>query len=231
MENGINKIDIAKSVSSIWDSLNDEQRELFVDNIEISHYQRGAQLYKEGDTPTFLHYLLKGKVALYRKGIAGQQIIRMIEPGALFGYVAAFDGGNYRSTAVIGEDSDILTIPITLMFHFVWENSSFAMLFLKELSQMLGVSIERTINMTQKHIRGRLAEALLLMKRKYGVESDGRTLSVYLSRIDLAQMSNMTTSNAIRTLSAFAKEGLIEIDGRKIKFVDIDELQRISDRG
>jgi hypothetical protein len=44
-------------------------------------------------------------------------------------------------------------------------------------------------------------------------------------------MSNMTTSNAIRTLSSFAQEGLIVIDGRKIKFVDCDALKVISDRG
>ena len=87
------------------------------------------------------------------------------------------------------------------------------------------------MHLTQKHIRGRLAETLLLMKKKYGVEDDGRTLAVYLSRVDLAQMSNMTTSNAIRTLSAFAQEGIIAIEGRKIKFVNVEELQVISDRG
>ena len=117
------------------------------------------------------------------------------------------------------------------MFHFIWENSDFAMLFLKELSSLLGISVERTMSLTQKHIRGRLAETLLQMKKKYGVEDDGQTLAVYLSRDDIAQMSNMTTSNAIRTLSAFAQEGIIIIDGRKIKFVDTDELQHISDRG
>ena len=105
------------------------------------------------------------------------------------------------------------------------------MLFLKELSSLLGLSVERTMNLTQKHIRGRLAEALLLMKEKYGVEEDGMTLAVYLSREDLAHLSNMTTSNAIRTLSAFAQEGVIAIDGRKIKFINVDELQTISDRG
>ena len=69
------------------------------------------------------------------------------------------------------------------------------------------------------------------MKKKYGVEDDGQTLAVYLSRDDIAQMSNMTTSNAIRTLSAFAQEGLIAIEGRKIKFINVDELQVVSDRG
>ena len=41
----------------------------------------------------------------------------------------------------------------------------------------------------------------------------------------------MTTSNAIRTLSALAQEGVISLDGRSIKIEDEAKLQRISDLG
>lgn len=44
-------------------------------------------------------------------------------------------------------------------------------------------------------------------------------------------MSNMTTSNAIRTLSAFAAEKIIAIDGRKIKIINENELKKISENG
>ena len=65
----------------------------------------------------------------------------------------------------------------------------------------------------------------------YGLEEDGATLSIYLSREDLANMSNMTTSNAIRTLSAFAQEKIIAIDGKKIKIIDGESLEKISKIG
>ncbi len=169
---------------------------------------------------------------MIRDGIGGQQqIVRMVGPGAIFGYVDAFEGGDYHITALTGNNTQILQMPISLMFHFIWENSDFAMLFLKELSSLIGSTVERTLSLTQKHIRGRLADTLLYLREKYGVEEDNRTLAVYLSRNDLAHMSNMTTSNAIRTLSAFAQENMIEIDGRKIKFTDIDKLRQVSDRG
>lgn len=232
MEKEIDKVEIAKSVSLLWDPLTDEQRELLAENISLRQLSRDEILYREGSVPTQLFYLLRGKVSMHREGLGGQQqIIRMVEPGAIFGYAAAIDGTNYKSTAIAGSNTEVLQIPISLMFHFIWENSDFAMLFLKELSSLLGLSVDRTMHLTQKHIRGRLAEALLLMKQKYGVEDDGQTLAVYLSREDLAQMSNMTTSNAIRTLSAFAQEGLIAIEGRKIKFLDLDGLNLTSDRG
>ena len=90
----------------------------------------------------------------------------------------------------------------------------------------LGIADERTVNLTQKHIRGRLAESLLFLKDSYGLEEDGATLSIYLSREDLANLSNMTTSNAIRTLSTFVAERIIAIDGRKIKLIDEDKLKK-----
>ena len=65
----------------------------------------------------------------------------------------------------------------------------------------------------------------------YGLEEDGATLSIYLSREDLANLSNMTTSNAIRTLSTFVIERVIAIDGRKIKIIDEDRLRKISKIG
>ena len=80
----------------------------------------------------------------------------------------------------------------------VTQNNDLAMFFIRQLSVDLGIADERTVNLTQKHIRGRLAESLLFLKESYGLEEDGSTLSIYLSREDLANLSNMTTSNAIR---------------------------------
>ena len=111
------------------------------------------------------------------------------------------------------------------------ENFHISLFFLNYLSKELGQSDDRTVNLTQKHIRGRLAEALLLLKNNFGSEEEDDTLSIHLSREDLASLSNMTTSNAIRTLSNFANENLIAIDGRKIKIVNSDELIKISQFG
>ena len=108
------------------------------------------------------------------------------------------------------------------------ENRQLALFFIRQLAIEVGNSDQRTVNLTQKHIRGRLAESLLFLRDSYGLEEDGATLSIYLSREDLANMSNMTTSNAIRTLSAFAQEKIIAIDGKKIKLIDEECLGKIT---
>ena len=129
------------------------------------------------------------------------------------------------------EPCTICLIPMPAIMKLIKDNSELALFFIRQLSIDLGISDERTVNLTQKHIRGRLAESLLFLKDTYGVEEDESTLSIYLSREDLANLSNMTTSNALRTLSNFATEKLITIDGRKIKIIDEEKLKKISKIG
>lgn len=113
---------------------------------------------------------------------------------------------HYRTSAVALDNSVIAVIPDRIIRKLVRESTNVAMFFIRHLATLLGTSDERIINHTQKHIRGRLADTLISLKEKYGVEHDGMTLGVNISREDLAGMSNMTTSNAIRTLSSFANE-------------------------
>jgi CRP-like cAMP-binding protein len=76
-----------------------------------------------------------------------------------------------------------------------------------------------------------LAESLLILRDTYGFEADGKTIRVSMSREDIANLSNMTTSNAIRTLSNLATEEIIEITGRRIGILDNINLEHISELG
>ena len=118
-----------------------------------------------------------------------------------------------------------------MIFDIVRTNPEFAMSIIRALATDLGFSNRRTVTLTQKHIRGRLAEALLVLKDTYGYEADNATLKVCLTREDLANLSNMTTANAIRTLSHFASEGIVELDGKKIKIIDKEKLEQVNNQG
>lgn len=102
---------------------------------------------------------------------------------------------------------------------------------MSELASTLGFTDRRIVSLTQKHIRGRLADTILSLKESYGTEADGQTLSIVMNRDDLASLSNMSTSNAIRTLSTFAHEGTISVEGKKIKILDEAQLVHISNLG
>ena len=129
------------------------------------------------------------------------------------------------------ESSLVYMLKADIFISILKHNNAFCYRFLEELATDLGASDARTVNLTQKHIRGRLAEALIMLKNNYGLEEDGATINIYLAREDLANLSNMTTSNAIRTLSNFSNEQVIAMDGRKLKIIDEEKLIRISKMG
>ncbi|MBR1668521.1 MAG: Crp/Fnr family transcriptional regulator [Bacteroidaceae bacterium] len=224
--------DTVESLQDIMQLLTPGQQEELKNSMAIQHFKKNETLYREGEVPQMLHCLIKGKVKIYKGGIGGRtQIIRVVKPVEYFGYRAYFANQNYVTSAAAFESSTVCLIPIELIEKWMMENNHLAMYFIRLLAVEVGKSDQRTVNLTQKHIRGRLAESLIFLRNNYGLEEDSATLSIYLSREDLANMSNMTTSNAIRTLSAFAQEKIIAIDGKKIKIIDGESLERISKIG
>ncbi|MDR0988870.1 MAG: Crp/Fnr family transcriptional regulator [Prevotellaceae bacterium] len=225
-------VNVQECIADLWDLLTPEQQRLLATHFTLQTYKKNEIIHCEGETPKHLMCLLKGKVKIYKSGKGGKsQIIRMIKPVEYFGYRAYFAAEEYVTIAAAFEPSLICLIPMDVVSGLVGENNALALFFIRLLAVDLGVADVRTVNLIQKHIRGRLAEALLFLKENYGLEEDGFTLSIYLSREDLANLSNMTTSNAIRTLSQFASERLIAIDGRKIKLINEEELKQISKYG
>ena len=228
----LSESEIAESIPDLWMPLTTEQREYLVKNFTIQKFKKNETIYCEGETPMHLMCLLSGKVKIYKEGVGGRsQIIRVIKDKEYFAYRAYFAEENFVTAASAFEPCTICLIPMTAIVKLIQENSELGLFFIRQLSIDLGIADERTVNLTQKHIRGRLAESLIFLKDTYGVEEDGCTLCIYLSREDLANLSNMTTSNAIRTLSNFANEKLITIDGRKIKIIEEDRLRKISKIG
>ena len=226
------EVDFSASLSEVWRVLNDKERDILRNNAIGQHFKRNELIYCEGDEPKDMMCLLKGKVKIFKEGVGGRsQIIRMIKPVQYFGYRANFAQEQYLTNASAFEASTVCLIPMTVVTSLIMANAELAMFFIRQLSVDLGIADERTVNLTQKHIRGRLAESLLFLQDSYGLEEDGATISIYLSREDLANLSNMTTSNAIRTLSNFVTERIIALDGRKIKIIDEDRLRKISKLG
>ena len=220
---------LSVSLSHIWEMLSDVERNQLIDNARIIHFKTNEMIYFEDDNPSELMCLLEGKVKIFKSGVGGRsQIIRMIRPVQFFGYRAYFAREQYVTAASAFEPSIVCMIPIKIIEELLRGNGDLALYFIHLLSTDLGVADQRVVSLTQKHVRGRLADSLLSLKESYGLEKDGATINIYLTREDLANLSNMTTSNAIRTLSTFVNEQIVAIDGRKIKIIDEERLRNIS---
>ena len=223
---------VNEDLAAIWTILTPEEKHIVANNFNVHTFSKNQIIYAEKDEPIYLWCLLKGKVKLFKDGIGGrQQILRLYRPIQYFGYRAYFAEEPYVSSAAAFEPSTVGTIPMQVVKEIIDSTTGLAWFFIHELSKHLGGSDTRIVNLTQKHIRGRLAEALTVLIDNYGYEDDGETLKIYMAREDLANLSNMTTSNAIRTLSTFAQKKIITVDGRRIKIINEPELRQISKFG
>lgn len=221
-----------RSMKNIEEILSDEERALFVSSVKVERYKKNELIYREGELPEHLLCLHSGKVKIFRDGVGGRFLInRVLRPIQYFGYRASMANEPYVTAAAAFEESTIISVPMCVVNETLKTNPKLGIFFIRELATDLGLADRRIVSLTQKHVRGRLAEALLSLLDIYGVDSDGQTLDLHISREDLANLSNMTTSNAIRTLSIFADEGLLEVRGRYIKFLDVKTLKRISENG
>ena len=223
---------VNEGISDLWRVLLPEQKRIVSENLALQDFKKGQIIYAEGEDPENLWILLKGKVKKYKSGIGDRvQILRLYRPVQYFGHRAYFAGETYLSTAAAFEPSTLGSISMDIVEKLIRQNNELAMFIITNLSKTLGGSDTKIVNLTQKHIRGRLAEALLLLADNYGLEDDKATIKIYMSREDLANLSNMTTANAIRTLSTFVNEKLIVVDGRRIKIINEPQLRKISKYG
>jgi CRP-like cAMP-binding protein len=217
---------------SLLKGLNQKEKESLIQHHTYAEYKKGEMVLKEGEKPYGLICLSSGKVKVFKEGVGGrEQILRMVRPQGFIGYRAIFADSQYSASAIAIEDSAICIFEKDCFIKIVRKNPDLALRLMKVFADELGFSNNRTVSLTQKHIRGRLAESLLVLRDTYGFETDGKTIRVYLSREDIANLSNMTTSNAIRTLSTLATEEIIAIEGRKIMILDCHKLERVSELG
>ena len=223
---------IGDDLAEMWNALTQDEKRIVTENFRYEKYKKNQIIYAESETPENLYCLLEGKVKLFKSGYGDRvQILRLYRPIQYFGYRAYFAQEPYVSSAAAFENSVLGAIPMSVVENIIRNNNALAMFFIHELSRNLGGSDTKIINLTQKHIRGRLADALLILADNYGYEDDDSTLKIYMSREDLANLSNMTTSNAIRTLSTFVNEKLIMVDGRRIRIINEPQLRKISKFG
>ncbi len=193
---------------------------------------KGSKIYSQGEKADTIFFIIKGKVKTSQEGLSGRgQIVKMAAPMEFIGYRAALAGERHSASATTIDDSVLVSIPRADASDIVRRNPDMASYVIRSLARELGQTRLRSVSLTQKQIRGRLAESLLFLRDKYGYIAGSKRINILMTREDLASLSNMTTANAIRTLSAFADEGVLSVCGREITVNDEPMLEKISKLG
>jgi CRP/FNR family transcriptional regulator, polysaccharide utilization system transcription regulator len=222
---------LLESSASVFNDLNTKDKEMIAHHITISRIKRKGLLFSEGEKTRGPLYLASGKAKVYRVGVGGREhILRMLTSGDVTGFHLLFSENIWNASSIAVEECITCTIEKHNLLKVLRNNAELSLRVTQMISNELSYSYNKMVSLTQKHVRGRLVESLLMLVAIYGYEADGRTINICLSRTDIAHLSNMTSSNAIRTLSNLAAEGNIKIKGRKITILNYQNLERISEQ-
>ena len=177
------------SPSSLFKVLSQKEKEELIQHHTVAKIKKGGYLFSEGEKARGLICLVTGKAKVFRTGVAGREhILRMLKDQDLAGLHSVFTESSWSASAVAIEDSVICSIDRQSLLRIIRINAELSMQISKLLSEELSYSYDKMVSLSQKHVRGRLAESLLMLCKIYGVEADGKTINASLSRNDIAHL-------------------------------------------
>lgn len=121
---------------------------------------------------------------------------------------------------------EICFIPKDEIIRDLEKNNNFTMSVLKDMANSLKTADNLIVDMAQKTVKQRLAETLLHLETKFGINADNN-INIQLSREDIANIIGTATESAIRLLSDLKKKNVIEFKGKNIKILDKIALEKM----
>lgn len=189
--------------------------------------KRGEIIFSEGDKMNGVYCVKDGICKLSKLSENGKdQIVKLNFKGDIMGHRSIIGDETANLTAIALNDMEVCFIPKAEILDDLEKNPNFSFDILKQMAHDLKDSDDTIVNMAQKSVRKRLADALLYMHTNFGVDDD-HFLNVVLSREDYANIVGTATESAIRILSQFKNEGLISTSGKQIKIKNIEGLKRV----
>ena len=193
-----------------------------------SVYKKGTIIYREGSRLTGFYCVTKGVLKLFKTGVDGkEQILRFIQKGDIIAYRSLLSQELACTSAKVIEEAVLCHIPYQTLLFLIQNNWQFSHHMLQIVCLELREANDYITDIAQKTVRERLAEILLLLKDNFALDNTN-TLQISLTREELANIVGTATESVIRLLSEFKQDKLIDLQGRRIKFLDVPKLTRIA---
>jgi len=189
--------------------------------------KKGETIFEEGESLKGVYCIRDGVCKLTKLSPNGKdQIVKLVVKGDLLGQRSLVGSETTNLTAVALNDMEVCFIPKDEIISDLQRSRDFSMDMLHHMAKDLKESDTVIVNMAQKSVKQRMAETLLMLHEKFGMDSEGM-LNLVLSREDYANLVGTATESAIRILSEFKREGYISTNGKQIKLTNIEALKRV----
>jgi CRP/FNR family transcriptional regulator, polysaccharide utilization system transcription regulator len=191
-------------------------------------YKKKDTIYIEGGYAKGIFFISKGKIKTCKTNEGGKEYITGLhKEGDFIGYTTLLEETPYLESAIVLEDAEVIVIPKEVFFSLLFHNREVAGKFIKMLAANLAENEERLIRLAYNSVRKRVAEALLMMQRRYQSDSTSEQFSMSIAREDIAGLVGTATETVVRTLSDFKEEKLISVQGSTITILNTDKLKNM----
>ena len=212
-----------------FEALTAKEIKLVEENSVIIEYKKGEVICKRGGMASHVMFLEKGLAKVYLDDGTNLLVLKILPEKNLIGLASVSEETNTFEYSVMAYiDSEIRQIDLKVFQHLLETNSKFA----KEVIDIINAnSIQiygRFFCLTHKQSFGRLADILLCLSQRV---FKSEQFDLPLSRKELAELSGLSSETVIRMLKVFREEGLIKLDGKTLKVMDLARLIKISETG
>jgi CRP-like cAMP-binding protein len=191
--------------------------------------RRGEFVFLEGEAMDALHVLVEGRIKLIRETSAGREvIIRLVRPGEVFGIVGVGADLDYSVSALVQEGALVLQLPRGEVNGLLNAYPKFAKAMLQLLGANTRVVETRICDLQTESAERRTARVLLqLAARSEASPASGAPIVLALSRQDLSELAGTNQGTASRTLSAWARRGIVRGKRARVVILDLPALRAI----
>ncbi|GLU42818.1 Crp/Fnr family transcriptional regulator [Muricauda sp. NBRC 101325] len=190
------------------------------DSKTVKTIKKGEPLFQEGDKLNGVYCVRNGVSKLSKLSSNGKdQIVKLASKGEVLGQRSVISEECTNLSAIAVDDMEVCFIPKESINNTLQKNPNFTMEVLRHMAHDLKEADDVIVNISQKTVKQRMAEAFLYLKNNFGEDEDGY-LALTLSREDISNVVGTATESAIRIISEFKKKGLIVASGKKIGIKD-----------
>ncbi|MGB5818970.1 MAG: response regulator [Saonia sp.] len=203
-----------------------ELKDFFDDHGEIHNFSKGEHIYSEGDHSNKIYLILEGVVKCHKIDEDGKELITSLHPMDDFlGFTSFLDNIPYQESATVVEDVVLAGVSKNNLKYILEKNHNVSLELMRLLTENITEIKEQLLQMAYSSVRKKTAQTLIQFAEILNKRSDD---PIKISRNDLASVAGIATESLIRTLSGFKKEGLIAIEGRNIRILELKALQYVS---
>lgn len=205
-------------------SLND-LKNYFDDNGETFHFPKDAIIYKEGNNSNYIYLIIKGLIKCHKLDEQGKHLTTALyKEDDLFGYTSFTQNLAYQESATAIQKTELVGLSKKALTNVLNKNHKVTLELIELLTGDLAVVKDQLLQMAYSSVSKKTANTILKFAEKLNRKPEEQ---IRISRNDLASVAGIATETLIRTMSNFKKQGLIEIEGRTIRILDINKLQEI----